>query len=178
MDEILEKLRYPIGQFAMPDDVSAEQIQSWIGQIEALPRLFADAVKGLTDEQLNSSYRPGGWTIRQVAHHMADAHMNYYIRFKLALTEDVPAIKPFEEGLWSELEDARTLPPEVSIQLLASLCQRWAALLRSLSPADFRCEFRHPVSGQMNLEKALALCTWHGNHHLAHILSYRKSQGL
>ena len=174
----MNKLRYPIGQFSMPEDVGVDQIEDLIIQIENLPRLLADSVRDLSKEQLDSSYRPGGWTIRQVVHHIADSHMNGYIRVKLALTEDIPIIKPYNEALWAELEDSRTLPVDVSLKLVETLHFRWAALLRSLSPTEFNCQFRHPEAGDLSLKKAIGLYAWHGNHHLAHIMDFRKIIGL
>jgi Mycothiol maleylpyruvate isomerase N-terminal domain. len=174
----MDKLRYPIGQFNMTEDVSVDQIENLITQIEALPRLLVDSVRGLSKDQLDSSYRPGGWTIRQVVHHIADSHMNSYIRFKLALTEDLPIIKPFNEGLWAELEDARTLSVDVSLKLIETLHIRWVVLLRSLSSVELNRQFRHPEAGDLSLKKAIGLYAWHGNHHLAHITNFRNSIGL
>ncbi|EGW39210.1 YfiT family bacillithiol transferase [Desulfosporosinus sp. OT] len=174
----MDKLRYPIGQFNMSEDVSLDQVENLIAQIEVLPRLLTDSVKDLSEEQLSTSYRPGGWTIRQVIHHIADSHMNSYIRFKLALTEDTPTIKPFNEVLWAELEDARTLPVDVSLNLLETLHKRWSVLLRSMSPVELNRQFCHPEAGDLSLKKAIGLYAWHGNHHLAHITNYRKNIGL
>lgn len=174
----MDRLRYPIGQFNMTEDISLDQVENLITQIEGVPRLVADSVKDLSEEQLSSSYRPGGWTIRQVVHHIADSHMNGYIRFKLALTEDIPTIKPFNEVLWAELEDARTLPVEVSLKLIETLHLRWAILLRSLSTTELNRQFRHPEAGDLSLKKAIGLYAWHGNHHLAHIVNFRKNIGL
>ncbi|EGW40238.1 YfiT family bacillithiol transferase [Desulfosporosinus sp. OT] len=171
----MDKLRYPIGQFNIAEDVSLDQIENLINQIEALPQLLVDSVRDLTKEQLDSSYRPGGWTIRQVVHHIADSHMNGYIRFKLALTEDNPTIKPFNEVLWAELEDARTLSVDVSLKLIETLHERWSVLLRSLSTNELNRQFRHPEAGDLSLKKAIGLYAWHGNHHLAHIMSFTKT---
>lgn len=175
---MIDKLRYPIGQFNMAEDVSLGQIENLITQIEALAQFLADSVRDLSKEQLDSSYRPGGWTIRQVVHHIADSHMNGYIRVKLALTEDIPMIKPYNEALWAELEDSRTLPVDVSLKLVETLHCRWATLLRSLSLIELNCQFRHPEAGDLSIKKAIGLYAWHGNHHLAHITNYRKSVGL
>ena len=169
---------YPIGQFNMEKYISLDQIEVSIAQIKALPRLLADSVRDLSKEQLDSSYRPGGWTIRQVVHHLADSHMNVYIRFKLALTEDNPIIKPYKEALWAELEDSRTLPIDVSLKLVETLHIRWVTLLRSLSPTELNCQFRHPDDGDLSIKKAIGLYAWHGNHHLAHIINFRKSLGI
>lgn len=174
----MDQLRYPIGQFNMSEEVSQEQVENLIAQIEVLPRLLAESLKDLSEDQLNSSYRPGGWTIRQVVHHIADSQMNGYIRCKLALTEDIPTIKPFNEDLWAELEDARTLPVDVSLKLIETLHKRWSVFLRSLSSSELNRQFRHPEAGDLSLKKAIGLYAWHGNHHLAHITNYRKSMGL
>jgi len=174
----MDKLRYPIGQFNMAEDVGVDQIGELIVQIEAVPRLFADSVKDLSKEQLDSSYRPGGWTIRQVVHHVADSHINGYIRFKLALTEDNPIIKPYKEALWAELEDARTLSVDVSLKLIETLHYRWVTLLKSLSHNELNRHLRHPEAGDLSLKKAIGLYAWHGNHHLAHIMNFRRKIGL
>ena len=174
----MDKLRYPIGQFNMAEDFSLDQIENLINQIEDLPQLLADSVRDLSKEQLDSSYKPEGWTIRQVVHHIADSHMNGYIRFKLALTEDNPIIKPYKEALWAELEDSRTLSVDVSLKLVETLHCRWATLLRSLSSVELNRQFRHPEAGDLSIKKAIGLYAWHGNHHLAHIINFRKSIGL
>jgi len=174
----MDKLRYPIGQFNMTEDVGVDQIEDLIIQIENLPQLLANSVRDLSMEQLDSSYRPGGWTIRQVVHHIADSHMNGYIRLKLALTENNPIIKPYNEALWAELEDSRTLPVEVSLKLVETLHFRWATLMRSLYPTELNCQFHHPEAGDLSLKKAIGLYAWHGNHHLAHIMDFRKIIGL
>ncbi|WP_407312396.1 YfiT family bacillithiol transferase [Desulfosporosinus sp. SB140] len=174
----MDKLRYPIGQFNMAEDVAVDQIENLIRQIESLPGLLIESVRDLSNEQLDSPYRPGGWTIRQVVHHIADSHMNAYIRFKLALTEDIPTIKPFNEALWAELEDARTLPVDVSLKLIETLHNRWVVLLRSLSTTELNREFRHPDAGVLSLKKTIGLYAWHGHHHLAHIKNFRKSIGM
>lgn len=173
----MDKLRYPIGQFNRSEDISVDHVKTLIAQIEVLPRLLDESLKDLSEDQLNSSYRLGGWTIRQVVHHIADSHMNGYIRCKLALTEDIPTIKPFNEVLWAELEDGRTLPVDVSLKLIETLHQRWTVLLRSLSTTELDRQFRHPEAGDLSLKKAIGLYAWHGNHHLAHITNYRKSIG-
>ncbi len=129
---------------------------------------------GLNEEQLNTPYRDGGWTVRQVVHHLADSHMNAYVRFKLALTENEPTIKPYDEAAWAETADVRESPIEVSLALLENLHARWVALLQSMSEADFARQFRHPQLGAVPLEKNLALYAWHGRHHVAHIASLRE----
>jgi hypothetical protein len=128
----------------------------------------------MSDHQLDTPYREGGWTVRQVAHHLSDSHMNAYIRIKLALTENEPTIKPYEEKLWAELVDARTMPIEPSLQILESLHKRWVLLLRSLTPPDFSRTFRHPQSGVRNVDWILQLYAWHGHHHVAHVTSLKE----
>ena len=148
-----------------------------IQEIADTPANLRASVAGLSAEQLDTPYRPGGWTVRQVVHHVPDSHMNSYVRFRLALTEDEPTIKPYDESRWAELADSRTARIETSLALLESLHERWVLLLRSLSPADFRRQFRHPELGVVSLEKNLALYAWHGRHHVAHITSLRERMG-
>ena len=162
--------RFPIGKFVFDGDTSPAARSARIAEIEALPATFRDAVRGFGDAQFDTPYRDGGWTVRQVVHHVPDSHMNAFIRFKLALTEDTPTIKPYEESLWAELPDVRATPPEVSLALLDALHRRWVALLRAMGPADFERSFMHPEHGRtMTLDQALALYAWHGRHHLGHI---------
>lgn len=171
-------LRYPIGSFRLPDAVTLEQRTAWTTEIERLPRELRDAIEGLSAEQVETAYRPGGWTVRQVVHHLPDSHLNAYARWKLALTEETPTIKPYDEARWAELEDTRILPLEVSLRLLEALHERWVALLRSLSAEQYRRGYRHPEHGRvMSLEQALALYAWHGKHHVAQITSLRQRQG-
>lgn len=170
-------LQYPIGPFAWPADVSADQRRRYIDEIEQAPAHLRAAVTGLTGEQLDTLYRPGGWTVRQVAHHVPDSHLNSYLRFKLALTEDEPTIKPYDQSRWAELADVRMAPVETSLVLLESLHHRWVSLLRSLSEADFARTFRHPEIGIVRLDRNLALYAWHGRHHVAHITSLRERMG-
>jgi hypothetical protein len=170
-------LRYPIGKFAYHGPPTPEQQQELLEQIKQAPANLRAAVKGLSPEQLDTPYRPDGWTVRQVAHHVPDSHLNAYIRFKLALTEDEPTIKPYAEDRWAQLADTRTTPVEVSLTMLDSLHDRWVRLLRSLKPEHWKRTFRHPEMGVMNLEKTLALYAWHGRHHVAHITSLRERNG-
>jgi uncharacterized damage-inducible protein DinB len=170
-------LRYPIGTFRRPAAVSAEDRASWIATLAAAPGRFRDAVRDLDASQLDTPYRPDGWTVRQVIHHVADSHMNSYVRFRLALTETDPTIKPYDEAQWATLHDAHTMPAEVSLQLLESLHLRWVDLLNSLTPGDFDRTFRHPELGQMNLNTTLALYDWHSRHHEAHITALRQRMG-
>ncbi|WP_207429229.1 YfiT family bacillithiol transferase [Pedobacter sp. SYSU D00535] len=171
-------LRYPIGEFSAPADITGEQIKNWIDEIAALPEELEKAADGLSDTQLNTPYRPGGWTLRQVIHHLPDSHMNSYIRFKLAITEDSPTIRPYLEDRWAECEEARTAAPDVSINLLKDLHKRWVLFLRSLQPADFEKGFIHPEQGKLlKLKEVLGSYAWHGKHHLHHILQTRQLNG-
>jgi len=166
----LEKLRYPIGRFKMTEQPTAEHIQNWIDDIQQFPSDFRQIAQSLTEQQLNTPYRPDGWTLRQVIHHVADSHINSYIRFRWALTEDAPTIKAYDETLWAELLDAKTAPIELSLNLLEGLHQRWVILLRSFSESDLQKAFVHPESGKsIPLYKNIALYAWHGKHHLGHL---------
>ena len=173
----MEELRYPIGRYTPEGTVTLELMEQWIRELEAAPANLRTAVTGLTPEQLDTPYRPDGWTVRQVVHHVPDSHMNGYIRFRLALTEDQPIIKPYHEDLWANLHDAKYNPVEPSLALLEALHARWCILLRSLAPLDFKRAFRHPESGDVSLEAALALYAWHGKHHVAHITRLRERMG-
>jgi len=170
-------LSYPIGRFEWPESAGPEMRAQWIGEIEAAPAWFGAAVRGLTAQQLDTPYRPGGWTVRQVVHHVADSHLHSYIRFRLALTEDQPTIKPYDQDKWAELPDARTAPAEISLQLIDSLHRRWVLLLRSMSDADFARTFLHPERGVMRLDVTLAMYAWHCRHHAAHITGLRERMG-
>jgi hypothetical protein len=170
-------LRYPIGKFKFDGPPTPEQRQEQLNQIEQTPAYMRAAVKGLSDQQLDTPYRPEGWTVRQVMHHVPDSHLNAYIRFKLALTEDDPTIKPYAEDCWAQLADTWATPVEVSLAMLDSLHDRWVRLLRSLQPEDWKRTFRHPELGSVSLEKNLALYAWHGRHHVAHITSLRERNG-
>lgn len=165
--------RYPIGPFTPDAEPTPESRKQHIEQIAALPAKMRAALSGLSAQQLDTPYREGGWTLRQLAHHVPDSHLNAYIRFKLALTENIPTIKPYEEGAWARLKDTEQTPVEVSLTLLEALHQRWVVLLNSLRPEDFQRKLNHPESGVQNLDRVLALYSWHGNHHLAHITSLR-----
>jgi hypothetical protein len=170
-------LRYPVGKFTFPDTVSIEDRSKFVQQISEAPARMRVAVAGLSDDQLNAPYRPGGWTVRQVVHHVPDSHLNSYIRFRWALTEDDPAIKAYHEDRWAELPDARTAPAEISLALLESLHRRWGALLGSLTDQDWKRTFKHPELGPVSLEKNAALYAWHGRHHVAHITGLRQRMG-
>jgi hypothetical protein len=173
----MEDLRYPIGKFQWDGTAAAADRARFIDDIARLPSQMREAVAGLEPPQLDTPYRPGGWTARQVVHHVADSHMNSYVRFKLALTEDEPTIKPYDEARWAEIEDGRSGPPEVSLALLDALHQRWVLMLRSLAEKDWLRRFRHPDLGLMDLNQTAALYSWHGRHHTAHITSLRRRIG-
>jgi hypothetical protein len=170
-------LRYPIGPFTYAGESTEEQRHGFIDRIAATPARLRAAVNGLTPEQLDTPYRPGGWTVRQVVHHVPDSHINSYCRFRLALTEEAPNAKGYYEDRWAELFDARTAPVEVSLALLEALHGRWVPLLRSLTPADFARTFLHSELGPVTLDRNLALYAWHGDHHVAHIQSLRARMG-
>ena len=169
--------RYPIGKFEYQTPPTAEQQQKLIDDIEQTPAKLREAIRELSPQQLDTPYRDGGWTVRQVVHHVPDSHMNAYIRFKLALTEDQPTIKPYMEDRWAKLPDTAKTPPEISLSLMDSLHDRWVRLLHSLEPSDWKRTFQHPEMGLMPLEKSLALYSWHGRHHVAHITELRKRMG-
>lgn len=169
-------LKYPIGTFNFTGEITGSVTTAWINDIAELPRLLREAVRNLDDEQLDTPYRPGGWSVRQVIHHVADSHMNAYVRFKLALTEDKPVIKPYEEAKWAELPDY-TLPIEPSLLLIETLHQRWVTVLRELTPADLEKTFIHPESGVVSLGRNIGIYAWHGKHHLAHITSLCSRMG-
>jgi uncharacterized damage-inducible protein DinB len=170
-------LRYPIGEFRFEGPLTAAGRAARIDEIAAAPARLRQAVEGLSPEQLDTPYRPGGWTVRQVVHHLPDSHLNSYTRFKLALTEDGPTIRPYYEDRWAELIDGRTAPVEVSLALLESLHRRWVLLLRSLTAEDCARTFRHPELGIVSLDKNIALYAWHGRHHVAHITALRERMG-
>ncbi|ANS75854.1 metal-dependent hydrolase [Paenibacillus yonginensis] len=171
--------RYPIGKFEWEGEISAEQRERWMEEIEELPAKLRAAVRDLTPEQLKLPYREGGWTLLQVVHHVADSHMNSLTRFKLALTEDTPTIRPYYEDRWAELADSLSEEIDVSLTLLEALHRRWVLLLRSMKEEDFARSFLHPESGTFSrLDYALGNYVWHGNHHLAHITELRDRLGL
>ncbi|HZE64701.1 MAG TPA: putative metal-dependent hydrolase [Pyrinomonadaceae bacterium] len=169
-------LRYPVGQFKFSGTLSQEERGSLIDQIAATPENMRAAVSGLSNEQLDTPYRPDGWTVRQVVHHVPESHLNSYIRFKLAITEDQPTIKPYFEDRWAQLPDALVSPIEPSLDLLDALHQRWVWFLRSLKDEDFDRTFQHPEQGLVSLNKNVALYAWHGRHHVAHITSLRERE--
>lgn len=160
--------RYPIGQFESDDVISKEQIAEWIEEIYLLPEQLREVVVDLNEEDFNRTYRPNSWTVRQLVHHIADSHLNGYLRIKLALTEEEPTIKPYEEADWAKLPDY-SLPISISMQLIQSLHERWVYLLQNLNDEQLKKSFYHPVSGVMTVEKSIGIYAWHGKHHLAHI---------
>jgi uncharacterized damage-inducible protein DinB len=171
-------LRYPIGKFtydgAMTDGRRAECVM----RIAAAPGRLRAAVAGLDDAQLDTPNRPGGWTVRQLVHHVPDSHLNAYTRIRLALTEDTPTIKPYEEARWAELPDARAMPVEVSLALLEALHGRWVGLLQRLGPGEGARQFRHPEHGRLiTIDELLAMYAWHGEHHVAHVTGLRERMG-
>ena len=170
-------LRYPIGQFEHGGEITDAEIRNWIDEIEALPELLRTTVQDLTDAQLDTPYRPDGWTIRQVIHHIADSHLNSLLRFKLALTEDTPTIKTYHEDRWAELADYRLAPVKISLDFIANLHARWVILLRSLNREDLSRAFKHPESGRTDLAWNVGNYAWHGKHHLAHITNLLERKG-
>jgi uncharacterized damage-inducible protein DinB len=170
-------LRYPIGKFHYDGALRAEEKQACLDEIAQTPAKLRSSVKDLSDAQLDTPYRDGGWTVRQVVHHVPDSHLNSYVRFKLALTEDEPTIKTYAEDRWAELPDTKATPIVVSLTMLDALHDRWVRLLRSFGAEEWRRTFRHPEMGPMTLEKALAMYAWHGKHHVAHITSLRERNG-
>jgi hypothetical protein len=169
--------QYPIGKLERKNELTEGERKAMIQQIADAPANLRKALAGLTDQQRDTPYRPGGWTVRQVVHHVADSHMNAYIRVKLALTESQPSIKPYNEKLWAELFDVKAAPVETSLRLLESLHERWVLLLRSLDPADFARTLMHPEMGVMTVDFIVNLYSWHGRHHGAHITSLRDRMG-
>lgn len=170
-------LSYPIGKFDFQQTVAPESIPSLIQDIASAPALYRSAVRGLNDAQLDTPYRPGGWTVRQTVHHVADSHMNSFIRCRLALTETEPAVRAYDQGLWADLPDMRTVPVDVSLQLIEALHTRWVVVLKGIAPADFQRTFRHPEVGIVRLDTNIALYAWHGKHHAAHITGLRDRMG-
>ncbi len=171
----LEALRYPIGRFTPPSVYTPVQIQNWIEEIAALPAQLRAAVAGMTDRQLDMPYRPKGWTVRQVVHHVADSHLNSYIRFKWTLTEDTPTIKAYDEKKWAELAEAKSAPIDLSLDLLTTLHRRWVIMLQNLSVEELDRHYVHPETRkEVTLAKNIALYAWHGKHHVAHIIALKQ----
>ena len=172
-----QDLRYPLGRAQRTPTMTDAERSEAISAIDAAPAKLRAAVSGLSDAQLDTAYRPGGWTVRQLVHHVADSHLNAYTRFRLALTEDNPTVKPYEEARWAELEDARTMPVAVSLDLLQRLHERWNVLLRSMRPDDFKRTVQHPENGPMTMDALLGMYSWHGKHHTAHVTALRDRMG-
>ena len=167
--------RYPIGKFERKNTLMPDERRAYIDQIAAAPQKLRDAVRGLSEQQLETPYREGGWTARQVVHHVPESHMNAYMRVKLALTEDNPTIKPYDEDAWAKLPDVHVTPVETSLVLLDALHVRWVSILRAMKDEDFRRTFKHPeFPGEFSLDGLVALYAWHGRHHVAHITSLRE----
>jgi hypothetical protein len=164
-----ERLQYPIGKFSPKEPYSPEEITAFIRSIETVPAQIEDAYKKLSPTQLDTPYRPGGWTARQVLHHIPDSHMNAYIRFKWTLTEDTPTIKAYQEKAWADTGETK-FDPALSVVLLKTLHAKWVTLLRSLSKEDLQKSFIHPDTGKnVRLERLIAMYAWHGEHHLGHL---------
>lgn len=175
MKQSIEYLKYPIGRFLNPSNIDNQQIEDWIETIENFPEKLNQEVCNLNEQELNQTYRPGGWTIRQVVNHCADSHMNSIIRFKLTLTEDIPTIKPYAEHLWAELADSKNYPIESSLKLLKGLHERWVTLLKSLSETDLEKQYKHPATNTLvTLKSAIGLYAWHCEHHLEHVKNAKK----
>ena len=169
-------LRYPVGKSDLRSPLSQGDREIFIANIQATPKHLRAAVAGLSKDQFQTPYRPGGWTVLQTVHHIADSHMNAYIRFKLALTEEAPTVKPYDEALWAKLADSDA-PPEVSLSLMDNIHERWVRMLHAMTSADFGRKLTHPERGQMDLDQMLCLYDWHGRHHVAHITSLRQRNG-
>ena len=177
MSPMSEDLRYPVGKFKFPESLSDDERERMLGQIAETPARLREAIAGLGESQLATPYRPGGWTVRQVIHHWPDSHLNSYVRFKLAVTEDEPTIKAYDEAAWARLDDAQNGPIEGSLELLASLHERWIRFLRSLGPKELARTFIHTELGSVTVAQNIALYAWHGRHHVAHITSLREREG-
>ena len=174
----LEKLRYPVGKYIKPENITSKHIEEWISVIELFPARLREVMKDQGETELNWRYRPGGWTIQQVVHHCADSHLNALVRFKLALTEDLPTIKPYLEAKWAELPDVSDADVSDSIHILEGLHPRWTKLLKSLGADDLKKEYFHPERNRnVSLEETVGLYAWHCNHHLAHIKQALKYKG-
>jgi hypothetical protein len=166
----LDRLRYPVGRMPRhPDPLDAKTREEFLGILEQTPATIRGLVERLGDAELDTPYRPGGWTVRQVVHHVPDSHLNAYVRMKLAITEDSPQVKTYEEGRWAELPEAKTGPIAMSLALLDGLHRRWVAFLRALAPGDFRKAFKHPEWGLVTIDDSLGMYAWHCRHHTAHI---------
>lgn len=178
MEIPLEELMYPIGRFVPAASYNLDNLNSWVGGIKSAPRLLDSSIQNLGEAELNTSYRPGGWNVTQVVHHVADSHMNAYIRFKLALTEEEPTISPYDENLWAELPDVKLVPVNVSVNLLYALHSRWANLLDNIKAEDWTRTYYHPGNkAYMPIWQMINQYSWHGRHHAEQIISLRKRMG-
>ncbi len=173
-----DSLRYPTGRLVPKErPLSAEERSALIGRLETVPAQLRAALDGLTDEQLDTPYRDGGWSPRQIAHHIADSHLNSFVRFKLAMTEETPAIKPYDQARWADTPDVLGVPVESSLAIVDGLHERWVRLLRAMSPADFGRTLDHPESGHVDLDRMLQIYAWHGHHHVAQVEGLRERNG-
>jgi uncharacterized damage-inducible protein DinB len=170
----MDQLKFPIGRFEAPSIISKADRDLYVQAIEELPAQLRESVDGLSDGQLDTAYREGGWSVRQVVHHLADSHANNYARIRFALTEENPAIKPYDEAKWAELPDARSFRLESSLKMVEGIHERWTALMRSFTEADWKRTFYHPERGVVALDETMALYAWHGRHHVAHIRNLRQ----
>ena len=171
----LEQLKFPIGKFEKPTTITKDDLLNWISEISTFPSRLKNEVNHLTNQQLNTQYRPEGWTIRQVVHHCADSHMNSLIRLKLTLTEDQPTVKPYYEERWAELADSKNMPIEPSLKMIEGIHERWTVLLNNLSESDYSKIFIHPEHGKaFRIDENIGMYAWHCNHHLAHITETKK----
>jgi hypothetical protein len=172
-----EDLSFPIGKY-VPQPFSDTQLREWINDIKYLPQHLENAVLNLDEAQLNTSYRPGGWTVKQLVHHVADSHMNAYIRFKLGLTEDNPTIKPYDQDKWAEMSDTKNLPINISLTILHAVHLRWSEILKNIKPEEWDRTVVHPEHGkQMSLYYLLGMYAWHSKHHTAHVTGLRERNG-
>lgn len=174
----MEELKYPIGHYQKPNVFTKEILSEAISAIEQFPKKIKQEVEGLTDEQLDTPYRPDGWTVRQVVHHCADSHINAFIRIKVALTENTPTIKPYAEALWAELADGKTLPVQPSLSIIENVHLRWVTVLKNMKAEEFDRIFSHPEKGkELSLHESTGMYAWHCKHHLAHITGLKKRKG-
>ena len=173
----MEDLRYPVGRFSRPDSLTPAARRDAIDLVAQCPANLRALVTGLDEAQLETSYRPDGWSVRQLVHHVPDSHANAYIRFKLALTEDTPTIKTYDEAAWARLPDSQTTPVETSLVMLEVIHDRWIRLLQAMSATDFERTLNHPENGIMSLDQMLAMYAWHSRHHVAHIRNLRQRNG-
>jgi hypothetical protein len=174
--EASDKLKYPIGRLSLPDQIDQQQIDAWIDNLENFPDKLREVAENLSEAELETPYRPGSWTARQTIHHLADSHMNSYIRFKWALTEDNPIIKGYNEAVWADMKDSKTADTDASLKMIEGIHARWVALLRGLTMEELKSTFYHPEFDKtMRLDRMVGLYSWHGDHHLAHIENAKDS---